>query len=246
MQLIYALYLQGCGQKEIARRLNCLGRKTPAQMQAERCGRDYFATKKTADGKYIWDYVSVKNILTDESYAGVLTNHKREVRSGKSSPVKEENQYRHEGFYPSIISREDWNSVQILLKAKTRVAASNKPTHRYAGLLTCGACGNVFVPMNRYWNDRLRVEYVCRSYHRGGKALCSSHRVHEEVIDVDVQKYIVSLRESWVAELEQWKQVQITRNKKQPDLQKQIQLLCNTIQKLENEIDEILLCKIMK
>ena len=31
VQLIYALYLQGCGQKEIARRLNSFGRKTPAQ-----------------------------------------------------------------------------------------------------------------------------------------------------------------------------------------------------------------------
>lgn len=30
VQLIYSLYLQGCGQKEIARRLNTMGRKTPA------------------------------------------------------------------------------------------------------------------------------------------------------------------------------------------------------------------------
>ena len=33
VQLIYALYLQGCGQKEIARRLNSFGRKTPAQIR---------------------------------------------------------------------------------------------------------------------------------------------------------------------------------------------------------------------
>lgn len=31
VQIIYSLYLQGCGQKEIARRLNAMGRKTPAQ-----------------------------------------------------------------------------------------------------------------------------------------------------------------------------------------------------------------------
>ena len=32
---IYALYLQGCGQKEIARRLNALDCKTPAQLWTE-------------------------------------------------------------------------------------------------------------------------------------------------------------------------------------------------------------------
>ena len=107
VRLIYELYLQGCGQKEIARRLNRLGRKTPAQLQAERYGKDYYSVRKTAEGKYIWDYASVKNILTDESYAGVLTNHKHEIHSGKSKPVDAENQFRHEDFFPAVISRED-------------------------------------------------------------------------------------------------------------------------------------------
>lgn len=122
--------------------------------------------RQTYKGKYIWDYASVKNILTDESYAGVLTNHKREIHSGKSKPVDAENQFRHEDFFPAVISREDWNAVQMLLKANARSAPGNKPSHRYAGLLQCGDCGSVFVPMIRYWNGNRRVGYVCRSYHR--------------------------------------------------------------------------------
>ena len=39
VRLIFDYYLQGIGQKEIARRLNRLGRKTPAQLRAERYGR---------------------------------------------------------------------------------------------------------------------------------------------------------------------------------------------------------------
>ena len=166
VRLIYALYLQGCGQKEIARRLNRLGRKTPAQLQAERYGKDYYSVKKTPEGKYIWDYASVKNILTDESYAGVLTNHKREIHSEESKPVDAENQFRHEDFFPAVISREDWLAVQMLLKANAQSAPGNKPSHRYAGLLQCGDCGSVFVPMIRYWNGNRRVGYACRSYHR--------------------------------------------------------------------------------
>lgn len=60
VQLIYSLYLQGCGQKEIARRLNAAGRKTPAQLRAERCGREVRQTHKTRDGQFLWTYASVK------------------------------------------------------------------------------------------------------------------------------------------------------------------------------------------
>ena len=41
--------------------------------------------------------------------------------------------------------------------------------------------------MIRYWNGKRRVEYVCKGYHRNGKSYCSSHRIHEEVLDAAVQ-----------------------------------------------------------
>ena len=57
---IYALYLQGCGQKEIARRLNALDCKTPAQLWTEQIRHDARKTHKTGDGKFLWTYASVK------------------------------------------------------------------------------------------------------------------------------------------------------------------------------------------
>lgn len=83
VQLVYSLYLQGCGQKEIARRLNALGRKTPAQLRAEKCGREVQPTHKTRDGQFLWTYASVKNVLVEEAYTGVLNNHRSETNSGK-------------------------------------------------------------------------------------------------------------------------------------------------------------------
>lgn len=82
VQLIYSLYLQGCGQKEISRRLNVMERKTPAQLRAERCGREVRQTHKTRDGQFLWTYASVKNILVEEAYTGVLNNHRREYNNG--------------------------------------------------------------------------------------------------------------------------------------------------------------------
>ena len=87
VRLIYDYYLQGIGQKEIARRLNRLGRKTPAQLRAERYGKEFYASRKDQSGQYVWTYVSVKNVLTEEGYTGVLINHRMETRNGKAKPV---------------------------------------------------------------------------------------------------------------------------------------------------------------
>ena len=87
VRLIYDYYLQGIRQKEIARRLNRLGRKTPAQLRAERYGREFYAARKDRSGQYVWTYVSVKNVLTEEGYTGVLINHRTETRHGKATPV---------------------------------------------------------------------------------------------------------------------------------------------------------------
>ena len=52
VQLIYALYLQGCGQKEIARRLNADGRKTPAQLRTERFGYEAGSRTRPVTGSF--------------------------------------------------------------------------------------------------------------------------------------------------------------------------------------------------
>ncbi|MEI3305620.1 MAG: recombinase family protein [Dysosmobacter sp.] len=174
VRMIYSLYLQGFGQKKIARRLNDLDRKTPAQLRAEQCGREVRAAHKTRDGHYLWTYGSVKNVLTEEAYTGVLINHRTETNSGKAKRLEQAEWYRHKNILPVIIQRDIWEKVQQKLKAQARPANRNRSKHRYAGLLRCRECGNVFVPMIRYWNGKRRVEYVCKGYHRSGKSYCSS------------------------------------------------------------------------
>ena len=158
VQLIYALYLQGCGQKEIARKLNSLGRKTPAQIRTERLGYDSQKPHKTRDGQFLWTYASVKNVLAEEAYTGVLVNHRREYLGGKARAVNETDWLRHENFYPVIIEKATWQQVQIRLKQQARPAVNNRTKHRYAGLLVCQECGNVFSPMIRCWNGCCRVD----------------------------------------------------------------------------------------
>lgn len=245
VQLIYSLYLQGCGQKEIARRLNAAGRKTPAQLRAERCGREVRHTHKTRDGQFLWTYASVKNILVEEAYTGVLNNHRREYNNGKVKRIDETDWYRHEGFFPVIIGKQEWEQVQRLLKQQARPVNGNQAKHRYAGLLTCRECGNTFIPTIRCWNGKSRVEYVCRGYHRNGKTYCASHRIHEEVLDAAVQEYTETVREQCAAELKKLAHLQKMWALRKPILDAHILSLQGRIQGLEQEIDEIVMKKLI-
>lgn len=244
VQLIYALYLQGCGQKEITRWLNTEGRKTPAQLRAERCGREVRHTHKTRDGQFLWTYASVKNILVEEAYTGVLNNRRREYNNGKAKHIDKTDWYRHEGFFPVIIEKQEWEQVQALLKRQARPANGNQAKHRYAGLLTCQECGNTFIPMIRCWNGKSRVEYVCRGYHRNGKTYCASHRIHEETLDARVWELVSTARESRTEELKKLAQMQKMWALRKPVLDAHILSLQGRVLELEKEIDEIVMEKI--
>ena len=241
VRLIYSLYLQGFGQKEIARKLNDLGRKTPAQIRAEQCGREVRAAHKTRDNRYLWTYASVKNVLIEEAYTGVLINHRSETQGGKVKRLGQTEWYRHENFFPVLVEPDVWKLVQQQLKERARPANGNRSKHRYAGLLRCQECGNVFVPMIRYWNGKRRVEYVCKGYHRSGTNYCGSHRIHEENLDTRVWEYLTAVRDSRVKEREKLVKLQKMWALRKPVLDAHICTLQSLIQTVEQEIDDILI-----
>ena len=233
VQMIYDCYSKGMGQKEIARKLNGLARKTPQQLHDERCGK--------AHGEYRWSYQSVKNILSDESYTGVLTNHQTETRGSTVTQVEADEQFRHECFYPVIIDRTVWEQVQELLKANAKPYRGNTASHRYAGLLTCGDCGTTFEPRIRTWNGNSRVEYLCKSYMHHGKEFCPSHRIRESELDARVQQYAENLRNQWQAEQADLLRLQRMWELKRPAIDAHLAELYEEIQRLEEEIDDILM-----
>ena len=231
-------FLDGMTLMPISRILNQETRKTPAQFQMELYGK-----KKPDIRQFLWSYTSVKNVLQDESYVGVLYNHQDEVRDGKRfRKVPEEEWFRHENVYPPIISREDWEQAQALLqKQRRKRAKSNAPCHRYAGLLSCSNCGAPLVAINRYWNGTCRVEYICKTYMRHGKDTCTSHRIREEKLDTMVWELVSASRESRAEGQNKLAQMQKMWALRKPILDAHILLLQKRIQKLEQEIDGIVM-----
>lgn len=99
--------------------------------------------------------------------------------------------------------------------------------------------------MIRYWNGKRRVEYVCRGYHRNGKGYCTSHRIHEETIDAAVWDYVVAMQERCATELKELTQMQKIWALRKPILDAHILSLQGRIQELEQEVDEIVMEKIV-
>lgn len=241
VHLIFSLYLSGTPLRGIAQTLNVQGKKTPGQMQTELYGKQWAKVP-------LWTYNTVKRILCDESYFGTLCNHKREMVERKSGPwLPHSEQIRHEDYYPAIVSKEEWLAAQAELacrNGKKMPQGNNSPRHRYAGLLKCGDCGAPFIAQNRYWNGKYRVEYVCKNYLLHGKSVCTSHRIHEAVLNAAVIQESTALRDQLLAQAELKKQEQKEWASGRYLLDAQIVVLQERIQSLDADIEELLMERI--
>ncbi len=198
---IFQMYLDGYGLKNIAHKLNDECLKAPAYYQLKYLDKHQGYNKPEITTRYLWNGTAVKRALTNEFYCGNLVNHKYMLdkinRQRKTYSVDE--QIRHENAVPAIVSKEDYDKVQILLESKKRDnvrATFDKPYHRYTGLIKCADCGSSFSCKIRKWKGKPdRIEYVCNSYHRYGKEHCSPHRINETVLDEIVYSELLNIRE---------------------------------------------------
>ncbi len=101
-----------------------------------------------------WSASSVRNILKQEAYVGdrllqkTYTNSQRRVRKNKGML----DQWYIEDAHPAIISREQWNKVQDILKERAEKLKDSTPlvterqstasTYPLSGKLYCPYCGN--------------------------------------------------------------------------------------------------------
>ena len=108
MRMIFSAYTSGHGLKAIAKMLNEQKRETPGQIQLKVLRKHLPNTQDGILKKYLWDGRMVGRILQDESYIGTLICHKSERNKiNKTFRFTEpEEQFRHENYFPPIVSRE--------------------------------------------------------------------------------------------------------------------------------------------
>lgn len=250
VRLIFKLYLDGYGFKQIAKKLNADGVHTPAYYQQTLLGKNVPHTWPQISKQQLWISTTIKRILENEFYAGTLICHK--TRTDKINKtfrfIPPEEQYRHENAVPAIIDRETWQQAQFLLqkRVKDRVrAAPGQKIHRYTGIIECADCHSVCTARTRKLSQGgRRVEYICNTYHRYGKEYCTTHLIREEVLDDLVYKELLRVKKMAHANWEAIDALAKDWAAQKFNAERQIDRLQERISVLKNEVEQILMERI--
>ena len=100
--------------------------------------------------------------------------------------------FKVEGTHEAIVSKEDYQNVQRLLKVDTRAGKGKEKAHMFSGLLFCGDCKEPMVRrMNRYKGTE-KIYYICSTRNRSEG--CSRHSISE----ADLKKVVFRIIQSQV------------------------------------------------
>ena len=134
---IFDFYLhKGWGMSKIGNHLMRLKVATPRSVSG------------ASNAGFRWHQQTIKTILSNPTYTGKLVQHRSETTKhlGKSEtyklrrPVDANHQIIVENTHPAIISQEDFEAVQALMKSK-RQARSNGRESLFANIAVCADCG---------------------------------------------------------------------------------------------------------
>jgi DNA invertase Pin-like site-specific DNA recombinase len=242
---VFNLYVQGYGLTTIAKMMNTKGIKSP----------EYYQRRRIADWRpeiskrYLWAQTSVKRILTNELYIGVMVNHKTVTNKIKKTKtiIPPEEQFRHESFCEPIIEKSVWDQAQFLLSQRAVIHPRSKKgnkLHRYAGIIKCADCGASLIAKKRKLKGNEYIEYTCNSHHRYGKEYCTPHTVREKQLDELVVDEIRQLHEYILSESDKYDKIVRDWNQKKPLYDKQIENHEKSINGLNRQIEELIIERI--
>ncbi|MDE7083215.1 MAG: recombinase family protein [Clostridia bacterium] len=197
VRFIYEKFLAGFSIIGVARALNARGVPNPSEYKAAKglnCRR--ISTCKNGGA---WTDSTVRRILTSEVYIGNLVQKKNEVISYKihlSKQVDKSNRITVKGTHKPIISQQDFDKVQSLLRRDTRVSPNEKEGKLsvFAGFLKCADCGRAMQKRTVKQPNKTYEYYICSTYRKMHSSLCTKHAIRAEVLEEAVlttlNKYI--------------------------------------------------------
>ena len=190
VRTIFRLYNEeGWGYKKIANYLTDQGIPTPRMAERERkeaAGEEYKRPVKN-----VWAIVTVQGILDNDFYIGTLRQGKytRKKINGKDVRQEEGEQIVIENHHQAIIDYRTFATTRALREKRStsNYRGVKKYDNVYSGFLQCGDCGAPMFAMSR---RELRPAYLCGTYHRRGRAGCSSHHIRTDKLDELLKSYV--------------------------------------------------------
>lgn len=181
---IFNWKIEGLSPAGIAKRLNDMGILSPMEYKHS-CGINYRFQED--GGMAVWTHKTVRRMLQNEVYIGVLVQGKYTTPNYKTKKfvLKSESEWvRVEKTHEPIITRRDFEIVQELLREDTR-ACSDSSISPYCGRIFCGDCGAPAVRRTVTARGKKYVYYVC-SANKNDKSICSKHSIREDVLETVV------------------------------------------------------------
>ena len=201
---IYRLYLDGNTMGGIARMLTAEGIETP-KLYAENRGIKHY---KAATYPEIWSRISVEYILSNYEYTGSTVNFKTKRKSFKNKKQwiqSKEDWAVFEGTQEAIIDKETFETVQKMRGTKRAYTKFNE-VNIFSGLLYCADCGGRMT-IRRRKEDRRKDAFICSTYRKKKKNLCTEHAIKVSALDQivlqDIRKvcaYIKQYEQEFVEE----------------------------------------------
>ncbi|MEE3439228.1 stage V sporulation T C-terminal domain-containing protein [Ruminococcus sp.] len=227
---VYELYNQGWGYKRIANYLT--DQHIPTPRMNERARKEARGEECHLKAKPQWSIATIQGILTNDFYIGTLRQGKytRKKINGKDIKRDESDHIIFLKNHEPIIDYRVYATAQNAMQERTRnnYRGTRIYTNAYSGLMVCGDCGSPMFPMSR--ND-LKEAYRCGEYHKRGLKGCTSHHIRVDTLDAIVKAYLQMVRDT-SSEMIDDLQETIAEE------EKQIQTTNNTLEQLEEMIDD--------
>ena len=178
VSMIFGMYKDGFPILKIARRLNISGIPTP--MEYKRMQGVRFETAFRTKERPEWEYVTVKRILSNIVYTGVLIQGRRGTPNHKvrvTRPKEETDWVRVENAHEPIISCTDFEAVAELMRRDMRCGRDSDRHDLFSGYLFCGDCQNTMIRKTQRAKGKAYVYYNCSHNKRTHE--CSPHSFSE-------------------------------------------------------------------
>ena len=181
---IFELRVEGLGYAAIAGILNKDGILPPRLYYFKRQNR-----KTKAVCTDVWTIRTVKLILNNEIYIGNTVSFKRGTRSYRNSREmkRDESEWiKVENTHIPLVDETLWKKVQKINQEAKNKASNNKEPKQslFSGLLICPNCNTKMgFTLSSTKRENGKVDkhsgYVCRTFSRSGRTVCSSHKISE-------------------------------------------------------------------
>lgn len=172
---IYTMFLEGMTISEIACKLTNEGIPTPS-----------FKEYNTQSKPLSWSYTMVHRILTSQTYVGTTVSHMHQKINYKVQKVIKlppEEWCVVLNTHEPIISLDEFQIVQQLLQKRKYVTAPHSEAERLLkNHIFCGDCNCSMIP----WSNQKARYFVCSTWKRNGKNVCSPHRIRQDNIEKTV------------------------------------------------------------